>query len=93
MLTEDEVKVDETQGERERNIVNNRFISDYQTNFVHPQNVKKRTATEIIGVNTETSKKQIQCEADAELLIKLKNEVEVLRKRSHFGKSDKENQM
>lgn len=73
--------------------MNNRFISDYQTNFVHPLNVKKRTATEIIGVNTEASKKQVDKEADADILIKLKHEVENLRKRSRFGASDKENQV
>jgi len=73
--------------------VNNRFITDYQTNFVHPSNVKKRTATEIIGVDTATSKKPVEKEEDVELLSKLKDEVECLTKRSCFYNSDKENEM
>ena len=85
--------MDESECEKERNIVNNRFISDYQTNFVQPGNVKKRTATEIIGVNTEISKKKIKKQEDVEILLKLKDEVENLTKRSQFYNSDKENEM
>lgn len=85
--------MDENESEKEKNIVNNRFITDYQTNFVQPENVKKRTATEIIGVNTQTPKKEVKKEEDMELLGKLKDEVESLTKRSCFYNSDKENEM
>ena len=74
-------------------MVNNRFITDYQTNFVQPENVKKRTATEIIGVKAEIPKKKVEKQEDAEILLKLKDEVETLTKRSDFYNSDKENQM
>ena len=89
----DDITMDESDTDKERNVVNNRFITDYQTNFVQPENVKKRTATEIIGVNAEIKKKQVEKEEDAQLLLKLKDEVEMLTKRSHFYNSDKENEM
>lgn len=78
--------------DRERETVNNRFISDYQTNFVQPKRVKKRTATEIIGVDTETPKRSVDCPRDAEILLQLKGEVACLRKRSRPDACDKENQ-
>ena len=55
--------------------------------------MKKRTATEIIGVDTTTAKKSVEKEEDVELLSKLKHEVESLTKRSCFYSSDKENEM
>ena len=85
--------MDENESQKEKNVVNNRFITDYQTNFVQPKNVKKRTATEIIGVNAEISKKKIEKQEDADILLKLKEEIETLTKRSCFYNSDKENKM
>lgn len=85
--------MDENESQKEKNVVNNRFITDYQTNFVQPKNVKKRTATEIIGVNAEISKKKIEKQEDADILLKLKEEIETLTKRSCFYNSDKENEM
>ena len=72
--------MDENESQKEKNVVNNRFITDYQTNFVQPKNVKKRTATEIIGVNAEISKKKIEKQEDADILLKLKEEIETLTK-------------
>lgn len=92
-IIEDKITLDESESEKEKDVVNNRFITDYQTNFVQPGNVKKRTATEIIGVKAESSKKQVQKQEDAEILLKLRDEVETLTKRSEFYNSDKENQM
>ena len=85
--------MDENESEKEKNVVNNRFITDYQTNFVQPKNVKKRTATEIIGGKTEICKQEVTKEEDVELLSKLRQEVETLTKRSCFYNSDKENQV
>lgn len=79
--------------ENEKDIINNRFISDYQNHYVDQNNVKKRTAAEIIGINEAREPVEVTDQADKVLLEKLKNDPEVLKKRDELYNSDKENKM
>lgn len=93
MLTLAQLSLPNSELEAEKDIINNRFISDYQNHYVDQNNVKKRTAAEIIGFNETKEVMEVTDEKDKELLQKLNEDPEVLKKRSELYNSDKENKM
>lgn len=76
--------------EKEKNIINNRFITENRFNYVTPHDVQKRTAAEIIGIDNSLKIKTVDNKEDIELLKKLQDDI-CLDKRSQFTSSDKEN--
>lgn len=83
---------DEDEDEKEKRLINNRFITENRYNFVPPYDIIKRTAAEIIGIDNSIKIKPVENETDKALLLKLQDNIE-LDKRSQFTSSDKENNM